>query len=389
VVHLSRRGWRLAAVSTALLTGLTVLPSGPAAAAPAPAPAAVASKVIAKGLNNPRHLRWSDGGLYVAEAGTGGKGACLPSPEGGKACLGASGSITRVKDGRQRRVVTKLPSLAAANGGSALGPSDVLVKGQRFTVALGLGADPSKRVDLGRGGRRLGTVSTGRLGRSTLTVQTDVAAHEALQNPDAKLDKGQPVLDTNPVALLERGRRRYVVDAGGNALIRHHRGGDVETSRVFPAVQVPAPAFLGLPPGTKIPMDAVPTAAVFGPDGAIYVSQLTGFPFPVGGASIWRVAPGKKPTKYATNLTNVTDLAFGKGGVLYAVQLADKGLLAEKPTGSLVRIPKGGGAKHATVIAGLPGPYGLALHGKSAYLTTHATEAGKGSVVRVSLGSSS
>ena len=73
-------------------------------------------------------------------------------------------------------------------------------------------------------------------------------------------------------------------------------------------------------------MQAVPTAAAKGPDGAIYVSQLTGFPFPVGGASIWRIVPGHAPTKYATGLTNVTDLAFGRDGSLYAVQITDQGL---------------------------------------------------------------
>ncbi len=52
---------------------------------------------------------------------------------------------------------------------------------------------------------------------------------------------------------------------------------------VFHARLVDAPPFLGLPPGTKIPMQAVPNSVVQGPDGAWYVGQLTGFPFPVGG----------------------------------------------------------------------------------------------------------
>ena len=381
MVHLSRPGWRVAAVSAALITAVAgALPGSAAADDRAAAPSAT-PQVIATGLNNARHLRWSGGSLYVAEAGRGGKGACLPSAEGGDMCLGATGSITRIRDGRQRRVVTKLPSLAAADGHSAIGPSDVRVKGMRYTVALGLAGDPTRRSELGPQGRRLATVSTGRLGSSRLTVLADLAAHEALENPDKKVRDGQRVLDTNPVALLARGRSSFVVDAGGNDLLRY-RDRDVETRAVFPSVQVPGPG------GAPFPMDAVPTAAVNGPDRAIYVSQLTGFPFPPNGASIWRVAPGQKPVKYATGLNAVTDLAFGPDGSLYAVQLSATGLGNFGP-GSVVRIPKGGGNEHTTVQAGLPAPYGISLHGNAAYVTTHATEAGKGEVVKIALSHSS
>jgi hypothetical protein len=44
--------------------------------------------------------------------------------------------------------------------------------------------------------------------------------------------------------------------------------------------------------GTRVPAEAVPTAVAVGPDGAYYVSELTGFPFSKGAARIWRVAPG-------------------------------------------------------------------------------------------------
>ena len=61
--------------------------------------------------------------------------------------------------------------------------------------------------------------------------------------------------------------------------------GRISTVAVFPDRLALAPPFLGLPPGTQIPMQAVPTAVAEGPDGALYVSQLTGFPFPVGGST--------------------------------------------------------------------------------------------------------
>ena len=377
MVHLSRPVWRAAAVSAALLAGLSTVPSGAASAQPTTATTS-GPRVVATGLNSPRHLRWANDSLYVAEAGVGGASkACVPSPEGEDACLGATGSITRVRHGVQRRVVTGLPSVAAKGGAAAIGPSDVRVQGRRFTVALGLGANPQLRAGLGAGGRRLATVSTVRLGYSGLRAVADIGAFEALNNPDGEMDDGQAVLDTNPVALLARGRKTFVVDAGGNALLRYRRNGDVSARAVFKQVDVPGPG------GATVAMDAVPTAAAYGPDGAIYVSQLTGFPFPVGGAIIWKVAPGKAPEPYATGLTTVTDLAF-RGGVLYAVQLSDTGLLEPGP-GSVVRIPRGGGAKHTTVAGGLDQPYGIALHGRSAYVTTCSTCPGGGQVVRVPL----
>ena len=44
----------------------------------------------------------------------------------------------------------------------------------------------------------------------------------------------------------------------------------------------------------------MPTAVVRGPDGAWYVSQLTGFPFTKGSASIWRIGASGEPTEYAS-----------------------------------------------------------------------------------------
>ena len=90
----------------------------------------------------------------------------------------------------------------------------------------------------------------------------DVAAHEALTDPDGKVQDGRSMLDTNPVALLLRGRRFYVVDAGGDVLLRY-RSRDVETSAAFPVVRVPGPGC------ALFPMAAVPMAAAVGPDGAV------------------------------------------------------------------------------------------------------------------------
>ena len=122
---------------------------------------------------------------------------------------------------------------------------------------------------------------------------------------------------------------------------------------------------------------------VQGPDGAYYLTQLTGFPFEKGDASIWRVTPGQTPTVHAAGLTNLTDLAFGDDGSLYDVQISVEGLL-NGPIGALVKINPGSD-QHETIAGGLFAPYGLALQGDSAYVTTCTVCAGGGEVVKISL----
>src|SRR4029453_8827905 len=61
--------------------------------------------VVADGLDNPRGIGFGPGGaLYVAESGSGGSGPCIQSPEGGEACFGRAGAVTRITKRSQRRV---------------------------------------------------------------------------------------------------------------------------------------------------------------------------------------------------------------------------------------------------------------------------------------------
>jgi glucose/arabinose dehydrogenase len=139
-------------------------------------------------------------------------------------------------------------------------------------------------------------------------------------------------------------------------------------------------------------MQAVPTSvAAKGHDGAYYVSQLTGFPFAKGAANIYRIDPRTgRTTIYASGLTNVTDLAF-RGRSLYAVQLATDGLLSvppgSAPIGSVVKVKPGATAPtdHTVVKGGLAAPYGIAIRGDHAFVTTHSTEKDAGKVVRIRL----
>ena len=105
-------------------------------------------------------------------------------------------------------------------------------------------------------------------------------------------------------------------------------------------------------------MQAVPTNVVRGPDGALYVSQLTGFPFPPGGARIYRVVPGAAPQIYAEGFTNIIDLEFDAAGNLYVLEIDRNGLLAPEVTGRLARVNAGTGAVVTIASDGLVMPGG-------------------------------
>jgi hypothetical protein len=356
----------------ALVAVAALLPAGSAVAHRDQSP-----EVVASGLDNPRDLDVTPWGtVYVTEAGRGGSAPCLTGPEGDQVCAGATGAVTKAWHGGQRRVVEGLPSLAAPpTGDGALGPSDISLRrwgGAYLTV--GLGADPALRAQFGELGSGFGKLyklwSSG-----NLRPVADISAYEAATNPDG----GE--IDSNPNSVTSAWGRVFVVDAGGNSLLRVHRSGEISTVAVFPDRPVTPPPGMGLP--DPFPMQAVPTNVVVGPDGALYVSQLTGFPFPVGAARIYRVEPGSAPEIYADDLTNVTDLAFDRWGNLYVVEFAANGLASGDPSGALIKIRRDG-SRETVLSEGLVNPYGVAIgRDGDIYVSNHGASAGLGEVLRL------
>ena len=166
----------------------------------------------------------------------------------------------------------------------------------------------------------MGTILQAHWRNGNTTTLADIAAHEAATNPIHDPD-------SNPVSILRQGSTYVMADAGGNTVVRANKQGATSTIAELPDQTATAPPFLGLPPGTKIPAQAVPTSVAVGPDGAYYVSQLTGFPFEKGPAKIYRIGKDGSLSVHAQGLTNVTDLAFADDGTLYAVQISNDGLL--------------------------------------------------------------
>ena len=338
---------------------------------------------VAMGLDSPRHLRFdAEGVLYVPEAGHGGS-TCVPDGEDQR-CIGATGAITRITDATlersadamQERIVDDMVSVALDDQSDGTGPHDVAWDAEcNLMVIVGLGSNPSVRDPAGPFGAL--SENLGQLVQvaadGTWTNVVDVSAYEAAENPDG----GE--IDSNPYALTRVDDGYLVADAGANALLHVADDGTITTVAVFPDRMVE------FPPGSgnMMPMQAVPTSVAVGPDGAYYVGQLTGFPFPVGGANVWRVVEGEDPEVYAGGFTNIVDLAFD-GDDLYVLEITANGLLSNNPTGALIRVD-GDGNKAVVASRGVDFPGGVAV-GDDGYLyvTTWAGQGNMmGSVLRI------
>jgi hypothetical protein len=362
-----------------------------------PAAATTSVDVVASGLNSPRHLAFgSRGDLFVAEAGRGGDGPCFIGGEG-PACMGATGAVTKIdRWGHQSRIVKGLASYAntppdnpAANGTNAIGPHGITVLGADHVFVTNGG--PTEPKDL---------VTGAPISREALAAQNPVAdlfgrlllikhhgkirkiadiwAFERDVNPDATV--GNPAIDSNPVDVLFDRGRFVVADAGGNAIDVVDHKGRVRNLAVFANRLVPNP--LG---GPDIPMQAVPTSVVVGPDRQYYVSQLTGFPFPVGGANVFRVNPRTGAvTVFASGFTNIMDLAFGKDGTLYVLEISHNGLLSGSTEGGLFAVSRDGTKRQIVLPPGtLTMPGGIAVGKDGLYVTNNAGSPGGGQVLRI------
>jgi hypothetical protein len=355
-------------------------------AAPASARGGSHLTVVGSHLNNPRKVFiGADGAIYVAESGTGGRTTCL-GRGAAATCVGLTGSITRIADGVQKRVVTGLPSAAHRDGIQAEGPADVEVHRGRYDVLLmDAAVTPRGTNELGPAGAIAGDLVSTPPGKAAPSVLANLAAFEAARNPDGGAGPGarygNPPIDSDPYAFVRYRGGYAVADAAANDLLWVHPGGKVTVLAVFPVRRQPLPAAararIGAPAGkTTIASQAVPSSVAVGPDGALYVGELTGVPFRVGTARVWRVVPGKAPTVYATGFTTISDLAFSARDLL-VLELTTKGLFGPRSPGALIRVTPGGGR---TVVAsrGLAYPTGLAVGNGSIYVANNGLSPGSG-----------
>lgn len=346
---------------------------------PVETPPKLKMEVVASGLNSPRKLSFGpDGALYVAEAGRGGTGASIPSPSQPGAVLsyGATGAIARIQNGVVERVVTELPSLALPDGSDAAGVNaiDFDAAGNAYAI-VGFASNPANRdsiIQVPDFSQLIAIDNFG--GGSSWTRLIDFGAYEQTNNPD-----GQDV-NTNLYDLLIEDNTAYVLDAGGNDLLSQRAfGGELTLETVFPTRTMTDPLT-----GESVVRQSVPTSITVGPDGAFYVSELTGFPYEAGTAQVYRLNAEGQPEVYAEGFTNIVDLAFDKSGGLYVLEYDADGILNGSDAGALIYVSSDGQTR-TTITNELFTPTGLEIAPDGdIYISNKGFVAGQGEVLRLS-----
>ena len=194
--------------------------------------------------------------------------------------------------------------------------------------------------------------------------------------------RGEP--NSNPVSVLARPGRQYVVDAGGNDLLKVGPTGRIRLWRCSRSVSCPHR------PGSRT---FRPSSNAGGSDRGGPRSRPRPVRQPADRLPVprrrrehlsRRASEAGEPEVYASGLTNVTDLAFGPDGSLYVVQIATEGFCSRiLPVEDRSRGSRPMDSSEASR-TGLDAPYGVTVSRKGRiYVSTHSTEPGAGEVVRV------
>ena len=351
---LPRKLMTFAAVTAA---SLLLMPSGAAQAS-----ASGTVTTVVSNLDNPRGLViGSDGKLYVAEAGHGGSDcpAGAKGPEGQPVCFGTTGAFTRIAGGRATRLTTGLASIASPSGVGAEGLS-ALAQSPRGQWALLMGLSSHETIpglnpaDTKTSNNQLGRLLTPGAATGTVTI-ADVGGADYAWSGAHKSYVPQQFPDANPFALRADGARFDVIDSGSNTLDY------VSSSKVTQR------AFFHNPPVS----DSVPSCVTKGPDGALYVGELTGGGNKPGAARVWRVWPNHAPTLWRSGFTTITGCGFDSRGNFYAAELQVAGFNPGPQgdaRGAVIKMTPAG-VRTRLGYGKLFYPLGMAISGDSLYVS--------------------
>jgi len=186
----------------------------------------------------------------------------------------------------------------------------------RLLGVFGFRGDPATRPT----GTSFATLVQFDSSSSTPTVLADLGAFETA------FPSHTPPF-SNPFSLAWNAGVSYITDAGANRLLKVNDASSVvEKLEDFPKIVSTIP-----------PAEAVPTGLAASPAGTLYNTQLPGFPFTPGIASIFAsMGTPNSATTITSGFTNVMDLSFGADGWLYLVEYAQN-FLSPVGTGSLRR----------------------------------------------------
>ncbi|MFW6174556.1 MAG: ScyD/ScyE family protein [Chloroflexota bacterium] len=187
----------------------------------------------------------------------------------------------------------------------------------------------------------------------------DLGEYERANNTDdGTTPDGEPDLLSNPYDLVAAPMGGFFVsDAGANAVLHVTESGDITPYAIFPDRANPMSGTAGEPT-----MDVVPTGLEIGPDDSLYMTSLTGFPYPSGEARVYRITDlngdgdatdGGEIRIFAQGLTTATDLAFDSDGSILVTEFSTDMLAEEPQPGRLMRYRAG---SLSTVAEDLPSP---------------------------------
>jgi hypothetical protein len=145
-------------------------------------------------------------------------------------------------------------------------------------------------------------------GQLTLIADTD-AYNVANPNIQNNHDEFTDEL-SNPYDMITIGNRLYVTD-GNRDLISVIDPAAPEGSRITRLLDLSAPTH------------TVVTGIARGPDGNLYINQLTSFPFPTAAGRVWRVSPTSGAiTEVASGVSAGTGLAVAPDGTIFVSEIA-------------------------------------------------------------------
>lgn len=317
----------------------------------------VTSEVLLTGLADPRFVLVDGGDVYFTESGTGGDEpiaelASDGTPAGDPISMaGPSGKVSKLAaDGTVTAIADDLRSFT-------FGESEIV-----GAAGLALDGNGSLYVAIGAPGPSVGLIElTGNegvvvkidLATGEQTVLANLVDYEITNNPDPM------AVDSNLYGMSYLDGKLYVADAGGNCIYAVDAAtGEIAVFAVTGGIEAPFLPDSGNPArGGAKEIDSVPSSAVPGPDGRIYVSFVTGGPFPAGLAPVYAYSPDGEQEVFATGLTMTQSLAFSSDGSLYA-SIASVDLINGQP-GEVVRVEADGSL--TTVLGGLIFPGGIAF----------------------------
>jgi len=297
--------------------------------------------VFAKGLNNPRGLKFGpDGYLYVAEGGIGGKNTtttCMQVPDAGPYTGSDTGSrISRIdRAGNRMTFVTNLPSSAtsAAIGGFVSGVADIAFIGHTMYGLL-TGAGCSHGVPNIPNG--VFKVNNDR----SWTMMANLSSYYM----------ANPVVHPNPEDFEPDGTPYSMIDVDDNLFVVEPNHGELD--KVSQKGKISRIIDISASQG-----HIVPTCVVFH-EGNFYVGNLSVFPI-ANKSSIYKITPGGQISVVATGFSTIQGIVFDKLGGLYILEATVGHPFPTPNSGDIVRLDRYG--NRTQVIGGLNLPTAITI----------------------------